>query len=112
MPDILHWLGITRITRLLSMSNMKYDAIIQAGITVGERVELPESWIPADSRVEIDAKITAGMFPNSHSMRLTLSPEGRILYERSQIDSRGTRSCTREVMGGVSDHAYLDQYTC
>lgn len=30
-------------------------------IPIHERVELPESWIPADSRVEIDAKITAGM---------------------------------------------------
>jgi len=29
-------------------------------IPIHERVELPESWIPADSRVEIDAKITAG----------------------------------------------------
>jgi hypothetical protein len=30
-------------------------------IPILERVELPESWIPADSRVEIDAKINAGM---------------------------------------------------
>lgn len=30
-------------------------------IPIHERVELPEEWIPADSRVEIDAKITAGM---------------------------------------------------
>ncbi len=30
-------------------------------IPIHERVELPESWIPADSRVEIDAKINAGM---------------------------------------------------
>lgn len=29
-------------------------------IPIHERVELPESLIPADSRVEIDAKITAG----------------------------------------------------
>src|SRR5215470_10110843 len=27
MPDVLHWLGITRIDRFVSMSNMKYDAI-------------------------------------------------------------------------------------
>lgn len=33
----------------------------QNSIPIHERVELPESWIPADSRVEIDAKITAGM---------------------------------------------------
>jgi hypothetical protein len=39
---------------------MKHDAIVSQGIPIHERVELPESWIPADSRVEIDAKITAG----------------------------------------------------
>ena len=27
MPDVLHWLGIRKIHRLVSMSNMKYDAI-------------------------------------------------------------------------------------
>ncbi|KAH0426382.1 GTP cyclohydrolase ii [Colletotrichum camelliae] len=60
MPDILHWLGIRKIDRMLSMSNMKHDAIVGQGIPIHERVELPEEWIPADSRVEIDAKITAG----------------------------------------------------
>ena len=28
MPDVLHWLGVTRIDRLMSMSNMKYDAMV------------------------------------------------------------------------------------
>ncbi|KAF6840791.1 GTP cyclohydrolase II [Colletotrichum musicola] len=62
MPDILHWLGIRKIDRMLSMSNMKHDAIVGQGIPIHERVELPEELIPADSRVEIDAKITAGYF--------------------------------------------------
>ncbi|KAK1464562.1 GTP cyclohydrolase II [Colletotrichum cuscutae] len=80
MPDILHWLGIRKIDRMLSMSksaapphpryhdanvnhnSMKHDAIVGQGIPIHERVELPEEWIPADSRVEIDAKITAGYF--------------------------------------------------
>ncbi|KID69802.1 GTP cyclohydrolase, partial [Metarhizium hybridum] len=62
MPDILHWLGIQKIDRMLSMSNMKHDAIVSQGIPILERVELPEELIPADSRVEIDAKITAGYF--------------------------------------------------
>ena len=29
MPDILHWLGIRRIDRFVSMSNMKYDAMVE-----------------------------------------------------------------------------------
>ena len=62
MPDVLHWLGVTRIHRLVSMSNMKYDAITGSGITVGERVNIPDDLIPADARVEIDAKMAAGYF--------------------------------------------------
>lgn len=62
MPDVLHWLGITRIHRLVSMSNMKYDAIVRGGIEVGERVRIPDALIPADARVEMDAKMAAGYF--------------------------------------------------
>ncbi|RSL91464.1 Uracil-regulated protein 1 [Fusarium ambrosium] len=68
MPDILHWLGIKKIDRMLSMSNMKHDAIVGQGIPIHERVELPEELIPADSRVEIDAKITAGYFTTGKRM--------------------------------------------
>ncbi|KAG7705489.1 hypothetical protein KL948_003607 [Ogataea haglerorum] len=66
MPDILHWLGITRIDRMLSMSNMKHDAIVSQGIEIVERVEIPDEMLPADSRVEIDAKIASGYFTNGH----------------------------------------------
>ena len=31
MPDVLHWLGITRIDRFVSMSNMKHDAMVALG---------------------------------------------------------------------------------
>jgi GTP cyclohydrolase II len=57
MPDVLHFLGIKHITNLISMSNLKYDAIIGSGITVKNRYEIPDELIPADSRVEIDAKV-------------------------------------------------------
>ncbi|HEY9655707.1 MAG TPA: GTP cyclohydrolase II, partial [Crinalium sp.] len=62
MPDVLHWLGITRIDRLISMSNMKYNAITQSGITVVERVPIPDDLIPADAQVEMDAKKAAGYY--------------------------------------------------
>jgi GTP cyclohydrolase II len=62
MPDVLHWLGIRKIHRLVSMSNMKFDAITGSGIEIGERVNIPEGLIPADAQVEIDAKIAAGYF--------------------------------------------------
>lgn len=50
MPDILHWLGITKIDRMLSMSNMKHDAIVDQGIEIKERVPIPdESEFPKTS---------------------------------------------------------------
>ncbi len=65
MPDVLHWLGILRIHRLVSMSNLKYDAIVGSGIEVVERIQIPESLIPADARVEMAAKKAAGYFTES-----------------------------------------------
>jgi GTP cyclohydrolase II len=62
MPDVLHWLGIRKIHRLVSMSNMKYDAITSSGIGIGERVNIPDELIPADAQVEMGAKIAAGYF--------------------------------------------------
>jgi GTP cyclohydrolase II len=62
MPDVLNWLGVRKIHRLVSMSNMKFDAITKSGIEIGERVNIPDELIPADAQVEIDAKIAAGYF--------------------------------------------------
>jgi GTP cyclohydrolase II len=76
MPDVLHWLGVQRIHRLVSMSNLKYDAIVGGGIAVGERVRIPDGLIPADARVEMDAKKAAGYFcdgeaPTAEDLTLT-----------------------------------------
>ena len=62
MPDVLHWLGITRIDRFVSMSNMKYDAITASGIDIVERVPIPDGLIPDDAKVEMEAKKAAGYF--------------------------------------------------
>lgn len=62
MPDIFHWLGITHIHRFASMSDMKFNALAKAGITVGERIEIPPELIPADAAVEMEAKKAAGYF--------------------------------------------------
>lgn len=62
MPDVLHWMGVKKIHRLVSMSDMKYNAITRSGIEVVERVSIPDDRIPADARVEMDAKKAAGYF--------------------------------------------------
>ncbi len=62
MPDVLHWLGITRIDRFVSMSNMKYDALAGSGIEIGERVPIPDGLVPDDASVEMEAKKAAGYY--------------------------------------------------
>ncbi|KAG2179008.1 hypothetical protein INT43_001857, partial [Umbelopsis isabellina] len=63
MPDVLHWLGIQKIDRM-----MKHDAIVDSGIPILERVPIPDELIPADSRVEIDAKIASGYFSTGQAL--------------------------------------------
>jgi len=62
MPDVLHWLGITKIDKFVSMSDHKYDAVTEAGIKIIERVPIPEELIPEDAHVEINAKVAKGYF--------------------------------------------------
>jgi len=60
MPDVLHWLGVTKIHKFISMSDMKHDAIVSTGIKIVERVEIPPEMVPKDAHVEIAAKVFAG----------------------------------------------------
>jgi GTP cyclohydrolase II len=62
MPDAVHWLGIKRIDRFVSMSDMKHDALTSQGVDIVERVAIPDALIPADAHVEIEAKKAAGYF--------------------------------------------------
>jgi GTP cyclohydrolase II len=62
MPDIVHWLGIRRIDRFVSMSNMKYDALVEGGIEIKERVPIPDYLVPPDASVEMEAKKAAGYY--------------------------------------------------
>jgi len=82
MPDVLHWLGITRIDRFVSMSNMKYDAIVGSGIDIGERVPIPDELVPEDAKVEMEAKKAAGYYaersPDAAALKATV---GRKLDE-------------------------------
>lgn len=72
MPDVLHWLGVTRIDRFVSMSDMKYNAIVNSGIEIVERVPIPDELVPADAQVEIEAKKAAGYYSGD---RVAMSAE-------------------------------------
>jgi len=60
MPDPLHFLGVTKIHNFISMSDMKYNAIVNTGITIVNRVEIPPDMVPEDAQVEITAKVFHG----------------------------------------------------
>jgi GTP cyclohydrolase II len=62
MPDVIHWLGLRRIDRFVSMSDMKYDALTGQGIEIVERIPIPDALIPADAHVEMAAKKATGYF--------------------------------------------------
>ena len=62
MPDAVHWLGLRRIDRFVSMSDMKYDALVSQGVEIVERVPIPDELVPADAHVEIAAKKAAGYY--------------------------------------------------
>ncbi|HEX4040884.1 MAG TPA: GTP cyclohydrolase II [Xanthobacteraceae bacterium] len=62
MPDVVHWLGIRRIDRFVSMSDMKHDALTGQGVDIVERVPIPDELVPADAHVEIEAKKAAGYY--------------------------------------------------
>ena len=76
MPDVLHWLGVTKIDRFMSMSNMKHDALVESGIQIGERVPIPDELIPDDAKVEMEAKKAAGYFaahtPTADELKATV----------------------------------------
>jgi GTP cyclohydrolase II len=78
MPDILHWLGISKIDLFVSMSDMKHGAITSSGIEIAKRVAIPDDRIPKDARVEMEAKKAAGYFT-----------EGKVLDAAELADVKG-----------------------
>jgi GTP cyclohydrolase II len=83
MPDVLHWLGVRRIDRWVSMSNMKRAALETQGIEIVEQMAIPERLVPLDASVEIEAKKAAGYFtpagvPDAEELH---SVKGRALGE-------------------------------
>jgi GTP cyclohydrolase II len=83
MSDILHWLGITKIHRFVSMSNIKYEALLHSGIEIGERVTIPEELIPKDAQVEMHAKRAAGYYSPDRIVDINdlAKTKGRDLHE-------------------------------
>ena len=83
----MHWLGLKRIDRFVSMSDMKHDALTSQGIDIVERVPIPDDLVPADAHVEIAAKKAAGYY--------TPEPQPKIRTIRSAVRSKSIESPCR-----------------
>src|SRR5436305_15038656 len=55
MPDVFHWLGIRRVDRGVSMSNVKHKAARAQGSGVGEQLAIPDRRVPLGAAVELMA---------------------------------------------------------
>ena len=86
MPDVLHWLGIRHIHRLVSMSNVKYDAITKSGITIGTRVKIPDDLVPAMRGSRSKRRSPRAITPRARSHRPTCSRPSKA--EGSKSDRR------------------------
>ena len=100
MPDVFHWLGIRRIDRWVSMSNLKRDALTGQGIEVVEQVAIPDRLVPLDAAVEIEAKKAAGYFASWGWARWHCS-SGRSESPTSW-SSRCSSAAARSACGGPS----------
>jgi hypothetical protein len=49
------------------MSDMKHDALVDQGIEIMERLDIPDELIPEDAHVEMEAKKAAGYFTSKLS---------------------------------------------
>jgi GTP cyclohydrolase II len=70
--DVLHWLGLKRIDRWISMSNLKADAVRQAGIRIVRQISIPDDRVPPHANVEITAKRAAGYFEDGAASNLVM----------------------------------------
>ena len=104
MPDVFHWLGVARIDRWVSMSNMKAGALRAQGIEIVEQVAIPDALVPPDAHVEIAAKKAAGYFapgraPSADELRGTRGRAGCMRPRASDGDAQpGATSAAADLL--------------
>lgn len=81
--DILNWLGIRHIAKLVSMSTHKRKALEAGGITVGHDAPLPEDRIPSPALVEFYAKTCV----RSRRLNKAANWEQSLRYDRNTESS-------------------------
>jgi hypothetical protein len=77
MPDIIHWLASAGSTGFVSMSNMKYDALVKGGVEIGERVPIPDGLVPDDAMSRWRPRRPPGYFTPDKPPSAATSQGGR-----------------------------------
>jgi len=88
MPDPLHFLGVTKIHNFISMSDMKYDAIVATGIKIVNRVEIPPEMVPVSATTRICLRLERMSCDRTSSRSCRSFPFGfrRILQEDAKVE--------------------------
>ena len=78
------------------MSDMKYNAIVNTGITIVNRVEIPPDMVPDDAQVEITAKVFHGYnagkaYQGIDADRLKKTKGREYDYEKSKVEKEKKR---------------------
>lgn len=102
MPDPLHFLGVTKIHNFISMSDMKYNAIVDSGIKIINRIEIPNELVPDDAKVEIIAKVYHGYNAgksyaevNEESLKSTVGREYN--YDGKEVENSYSHVESKEI---------------
>jgi len=103
MPDPLHFLGVTKIHNFISMSDMKYNAIVNTGIEIVNRVEIPKDLVPDDAQVEITAKVFHGYnageaYQDVDEEKLSSTKGREYGYDKVDIDASKVGDGTKHVV--------------
>lgn len=97
VPDPLQFWGVMRIYNFISMSDMKYTAIVNTGITIENQVKITKELMPLDASVEITAKVFHGY--NTANAYRNIGEEEQKKTKGRESDYHGKES-TKEENGG------------
>ena len=112
MPDVLHWLGIRKIHRLRLDEQHEVRRASPAAASRSASASIPDELVPADAKVEIEAKIAAIYFTDGDVPRRRGSGEreGSRPVSDPHAHGRSATDCARIPMRLRSrgDHARFE----
>jgi hypothetical protein len=111
MPDVLHWLGIKKVDNMVSMSDMKYDAIVKSGIPILHRYDIPGEWLLFAGVHELiaDYHDLVRQTTSSHPTHVSKSTP-RSLLGTFRVGSRSPKRIWSRRLGGLGKRLIINQF--